>query len=646
MKPNTEQGSTITGALFTILILSGFVALAVDYTSNIARNAQRDRVFSNAVEIGDGCLELAFGSWRQLSKTSQNPPTSTFAAIPTPSPGNFLGFPNATIANFRVQAVDPMITLASDNPPVSALASTDNPPSTSGNGSGTFSYFYLGTVDVTLPYTGGTLTAKVRRVFEKRYTSAWNWAMLYDGDLELHPDGKLNLNGWVHSNKDVYIGNGDYNTPAPTPTPDPSATPGPAATPMPTATPNLTLTDRLTFAGNYVLGFSPNDSAHNGQSNLADAITPADLPPGHEQVYSPFGWDPAQFNTTDSNPNNDGFREMIEKPNTTYTDPFSTDRMWNQAAIAVEIDASNNVKVYVGTGATKTDVTGQTSNGQGGTASSTILGGGSYTPGSAAILTNRVIQDSREQGAVRLVDFDLSRFISTYASNTYKSWNGIIYIRDSSAGTSVNVTLPGGGSGATTKRGIRVINGSKVPSGGITIVSDNPVYVQGDFNSGKTSSSQPPSNTGDPTDPDVSGYTRQPSAIMGDAVTLLSNSWIDANSGAQLSSRVASNTTVNAAMVAGNVPSNGAYSGGGENFVRLLEDWTTKTFTYYGSMICLFPSAQGTGAWGTAGTYAPPKLQFYFDSTLSVDSSGNPATVPGYVSTVAYLQQQRWYLQF
>ena len=90
----------------------------------------------------------------------------------------------------------------------------------------------------------------------------------------------------------------------------------------------------------------------------------------------------------------------------------------------------------------------------------------------------------------------------------------------------------------------------------------------------------------------------------------------------------------------------GTYSGGGENFVRFMEDWTGKTFTYYGSMLNLFTSSQGVGAWGSANTYLPPTQNWYFDSTLSIDANGDPVSVPGYVSTVAYLQQQRWYLQY
>jgi hypothetical protein len=617
----TEAGNTVLLSLITMLLVGSFVGVAVEYTSGIARNAMRDRVFNNAVEIGDGCVSEAFAAWRQISKTAgvQNPPTNSFTNIPTPTPGNFPSFPGAVITNYKVQAVDPLVTLTSDNPPVSALDPATGPSYCTGPGTGTFSYFYLASVDVTLPATMGSLTAKVRRIFEKRYTSPWNWAMLYNGELELHPEAPLTLNGWVHSNSNIFVGNGSAD---------------PATTPAPT----LTLTDRLTYQGNYTVGYDPNDGQHNvttPQYNVVAPTTDASLPPGHEQFYAPFGWDSTKFDVTNADAT--GYHEMIEPPVSPYsassTDPFKDDRLYNQAGIVITINASNVMTVYQGDAisGTRTNVTGLNNNGAGGTAA---------TAASLSISTNHTIQDYREGASVRVVDFDVAQFLTQYPSNTTKSWNGIIYITDTSGTSSV-------------KRAIRVKNGSKVPTGGITIVSNNPVYIQGDFNSGKTSSTQPPSNTGNPADPDVSGYTRQPAAIMGDAVTLLSNNWSDANTSLGLSSRVASNTTINAALMAGNVPTgaNGTnYSGGGENFVRFLEDWSTPnaTFTYYGSMLGLYASTQATGSWGTnaSNTYAAPRQYWYFDSSLSIDSSGNPVTVPGYVSTVAYLQQQRWYLQY
>src|SRR5205807_931115 len=103
-----------------------------------------------------------------------------------------------------------------------------------------------------------------------------------------------------------------------------------------------------------------------------------------------------------------------------------------------------------------------------------------------------------------------------------------------------------------------------------------------------------PSNSGTYTSPTASGYTRWASAVIGDAISVLSNNWTvlgDANSTQSRPQRIATNTTINAALVSGNNPSNGSsYSGGGENFVRYLEDWNhnNNTFCYYGSMVQLY----------------------------------------------------------
>ena len=56
------------------------------------------------------------------------------------------------------------------------------------------------------------------------------------------------------------------------------------------------------------------------------------------------------------------------------------------------------------------------------------------------------------------------------------------------------------------------------------MASANPVYIQGDYNTG---GGNPPSNSGDYSKPQVTGYTRQPCAVVADAVNILSNAWVD-----------------------------------------------------------------------------------------------------------------------
>src|SRR4029078_10976703 len=120
-----------------------------------------------------------------------------------------------------------------------------------------------------------------------------------------------------------------------------------------------------------------------------------------------------------------------------------------------------------------------------------------------------------------------------------------------------------------------------------------------------------------------------------DAVNILSNSWKDSQSG---TSPAAAATTINAAIVSGNVPTgSGYYSGGVENFPRFLENWSNKSFTYYGSMIQLYKSQQAIGHWGANNVYSPPNRAWYFDTNFV---SSPP---PGLLASFNY-RRSRWYM--
>ena len=195
------------------------------------------------------------------------------------------------------------------------------------------------------------------------------------------------------------------------------------------------------------------------------------------------------------------------------------------------------------------------------------------------------------------------------------------------------------------------------------MVSANPIYIQGDFNTGRgydnntngTSNGKPdglpdnnvnpPSNSGLPADagtPQVAGYKRQPCSIIADAVNVLSNKWNDTNSTAGVGSRLASNTTINAAIVSGIVPTGKdgieGYSGGAENFPRFLETWgSARTLTYYGSMVQLYHSQQSIGRWGKPNVYDPPTRQWFFDTNFRIDAP------PGTLMVYTY-SKGRWSL--
>src|SRR3989442_4339035 len=112
-----------------------------------------------------------------------------------------------------------------------------------------------------------------------------------------------------------------------------------------------------------------------------------------------------------------------------------------------------------------------------------------------------------------------------------------------------------------------------------------------------------------------------PASVAADAVSILSVNWNDASSASALSSRIAGSTTVNCAILAGNVPTTtSSYSGGLENFPRFLEDWSGQTLTYNGSRVSMDDKPIRTPPWtGNAASvsiYSPPLSNLSFQQTF------------------------------
>jgi len=167
----------------------------------------------------------------------------------------------------------------------------------------------------------------------------------------------------------------------------------------------------------------------------------------------------------------------------------------------------------------------------------------------------------------------------------------------------------------TSFDGSRLTNASDLGSG-LTIVSENPMYVQGDYNT----------------------VNKQPAALMGDAVTFLSNSWDDAKSSQSISNRVASNTTVNASIMTGNTESTSSnYNGGLENLPRFLEKWSGKDFVFKGSLVNLWNSQQATADWSYGTYYTAPNRKWSYDVDLD-----DPANHPPETPTIQVFQRTGW----
>ncbi len=175
---------------------------------------------------------------------------------------------------------------------------------------------------------------------------------------------------------------------------------------------------------------------------------------------------------------------------------------------------------------------------------------------------------------------------------------------------------------------VRLVNGAVLPNR-MTVATHHPLYVKGDYNS----------------------VSWKSAALVGDALTILSNSWLDAaHQDPVVIKTGASPTQVWAAVLAGHSATpcdhedagcSGGYTdfygGGIENFPRFLESWgSSNPFTYRGSLVSLHTSQIAIGTWN-GSYYSPPKRDWQFDTRFEDPANLPPGTpVVGQVIRTAF----------
>ena len=177
---------------------------------------------------------------------------------------------------------------------------------------------------------------------------------------------------------------------------------------------------------------------------------------------------------------------------------------------------------------------------------------------------------------------------------------------------------------------VRIINGIEMPVAdgrwGFSLATAQPLYIQGDYNCINTSGSSLDS---------ASVVHTQPAGLMADSITILSDNWADGLSSTMHSGGPTATTTeINAACLEGivrstnNAASNAnGYSGGVENFLRLLENWSSSTLWYNGSIVVMFPSQYATNCWEqTGGYYTAPHRSWAFDTNFQNYANLPPMT--------------------
>ena len=406
------------------------------------------------------------------------------------------------------------------------------------------------TIEAQATEAGNHSSSKIEAVIKDALVPIFQFAVFYEQDLEILPGPDMTLGGRVHSNRDMYLG----------------------------ARSSLKVDSWTTAAG---------DLYHGRKDDPSDAMT------GDVLIKDRAGTYKSMKNTDgtwlDANSTNwvseslnrwggkveDRSHGMTELnlPVVVSSDPIDM----------IKRASGGNMDSYENKAGLKiVDSQVLWQNASGGWVNVTA------TFQADSIIKTKSFYNYREYKWVTSYDINISKL----NTSGYYPLNGILYAsRDQVAGT---------------QQAIRLTNGQELAAP-LTVVSDNPMYTQGSYNS----------------------VNKKAAALFTDALTILSNSWSDAKSNQSLSNRVASNTEVNAAFLTGNTETTtGHYNGGLENLPRFLETWNGKTFKYRGSMVDLWYSEQATGAWVYGNPqYEAPNRDWAFDLAF-LDPNNLPPGVP------------------
>lgn len=414
----------------------------------------------------------------------------------------------------------------------------------------------------------------------------FQFAIFYTLDLELNPGPQMIVNGKVHSNGDIYTAPGA----------------------------SLTYKDAVTSVGRIY-----NDRHINDPQYGSGKVAPTYQKQKSEKVSSltlPVG--------TDNSP--ESVREILKVPSGTE-DPDSVmgrQRYYNKADLIITTTPTG-VQVRAGRWKLFSDIPGDVTNG------TTV----SY---SFIKVADKTMHDLRENSWVSATEIDVAKL-----NNWLQNVNPGKSINSSSKnlqGHGINsIYVEDQRDLASRLEAVRVINGDVLPADGLTIASERPIYVKGHYNLNNGSSSG---------DQALTANTK-PASLVGDSITIVSKDFNDGNAAQNVKTgRAAANTTVNAALLGGIVrtikdnTNTKRYSGGAENFIRLLENWDSKTLTYNGSMVVMFESQYGKSFWKNPDQnnyYTAPTRKWAFDLNF-LDQSKLPPGTP----QVRKLVRGNWHL--
>jgi hypothetical protein len=570
-----ERGIVLIIAMLVMAILSilGLAFLMTARTEHaIASNYRNHTAAFYAAEAG---TESGVASLKALLRGNPTPTDAQLAALAPPA----LTDPNYTFDAFQVQRVRTVQpysyqTTLTSGPYAGLMALTTD---------------YRITATVTGPRGS---RARLSQTVQHLGIPLFQFGIFYGRgvDLELHPGPPMTFNGRIHANSNIYL--------------------------RPWS--DLKIDSYVTTTGNvyrYLKSFGSSDHGTNPQIKDASGNYQT-LNFDHEYNYdfastwSEGDWKSAALKAFGDRVQDGamGVQEILPPIPDVLYDPKNADKsshLMIEKGKAGDSQALKDAKLYY-----KADLIIEGSKAYDQAGNEVKLDGCKDAKGKKAVREEE-FYDGREKTDMEVTQVDVGALTACGVMPK----NGILYVS--------------AGKGKPEKdEGVRLINGAELPKQGLTVVSENPVYVQGDYNT----------------------KNKVPAAVLADAITVLSNNWekngYDKKGKDLTSKRPAADTTVNAAFATGPSHESGVNNandrnGGVNNLIRFLEHWNGDavagaTLTYNGSLIALWHSQQASQKWRCCGDggdnyYTPPKRNWAYDTLFNTNQP--PGTPMGIVIT-------------
>jgi hypothetical protein len=563
---NARRGHALVLTLVFAAISLLLLAAVIGRTTGSALVCERNNAYNRAVSAAESATETVFAGMARdfLNQSIDYSQLGPYRAL---VPGSFVtnGWPAQYEFSDNAGALN-QTGLISTGP--SVVTNLDAP--------------YQGLYGIAFPFrvtskamqistsagSSRPIAAAVQQDFQLASIPVFQFLAFYSLDLEVNPSPQMTLTGKVHGNANVYL--------------------APVT--------GLEFVDTVEAVGDIIKDRKPDDPQHG--STKVDPTFDKGSNTNANSLTLPIG--------TNNTPAD--VAKVIDPPpaGENARSPMGQQRYYNQVDLIVTTSPLGIVSVRAGLWD-----------------SSALIPPDAGLEYSFVAATN-IFYDAREAKTNLVTQIDVGKFNQWLTNASLTSGASLNTAAQSSLGHQINSIYVDDQRVAANKLTVvRVTNGQQLPPDGLTLATDLPLYVKGNYNA--TDLTAGSTNT----------VNTKPASLVGDAINILSTNWSDAKSLADLNanmSRLATDTTVNAALVAGIVQTTNSsgtkyYSGGLENYPRFLENWSGRTLTYNGSMVAMFESRRAKTFWNkNAHVYNPPIRKWAFDQNFLVQSRLPPCT--------------------